>query len=199
MADDVRVSRLVDPTEEPCTLSEVKTAIRVDHDEEDALISSYISAARGNLEQLTQRSFMDQTWILSAQKWPGRDVELPYGPVQSVSSVKYYDADEVQQTLDSSLYQVDLDSDLCRIRPTPDDTWPTIYPGRYDAIEITYVTGYGGGSSGSNDVPSQLKVAIYLLVGHYYRNREAVVFASANELPMGVKALIAPFVVTWSL
>lgn len=41
--------------------------------------------------------------------------------------------------------------------------------------------------------PADILQAVRLLVGHYYANREAVVVGQASELPLGVKALLAPW------
>ncbi len=40
-----------------------------------------------------------------------------------------------------------------------------------------------------------IKLAMMLLVGHYYLNREATTEASLRQIPLGVKALIGPYVV----
>lgn len=42
-------------------------------------------------------------------------------------------------------------------------------------------------------VPEDLKVAIKLIVGHLYMNREAVTDVSMEELPLGITALLAPY------
>ncbi|MGJ5817043.1 head-tail connector protein [Paludibaculum fermentans] len=47
---------------------------------------------------------------------------------------------------------------------------------------------------GVNPVPADLQAAMLLTVGHLYSNRESVVAGQLYELPMGVKALLAPFV-----
>ena len=45
----------------------------------------------------------------------------------------------------------------------------------------------------SADVPGPLKLAIKLLVGHFYENREATTMLKIDELPLGIKALIEPY------
>ena len=42
-------------------------------------------------------------------------------------------------------------------------------------------------------MPAALMQALLLMVGHFYRNREAVVFGSANALPFGYDFLISQY------
>lgn len=48
---------------------------------------------------------------------------------------------------------------------------------------------------GVNPVPADLQAAMLLTIGHLYANRESVSGQQLYEIPMGVKALLAPFVV----
>ena len=57
-------------------------------------------------------------------------------------------------------------------------------------VKITITAGFGA----ADDVDEGLKVAIKMLVGHWYDNRETVVMGmSAIELPMAVSALLARY------
>ncbi|MFC5386578.1 head-tail connector protein [Aquamicrobium segne] len=49
------------------------------------------------------------------------------------------------------------------------------------------------GPPSTSTVPDPLKVAILLLVGHWYQNREATSSAGMASLPFAVEALIAPY------
>jgi hypothetical protein len=50
---------------------------------------------------------------------------------------------------------------------------------------VRYRAGYAG------DIPSGIRVAILLMIGHWYANREAVVVGTiTSELPMAVDRLL---------
>lgn len=192
----------------PLTLEEAKLHLRVDGTEEDEQILSYIFAATeyvqtGSNRQLIQATYVytlpsieiegarqrswvpGYEWLLNAITLSGSraTIPLPKPPLVSVASVEYYDADDELQELDEASYRV-----------LPDDTQPgllviTDIPSmalREDALKITYVAGYGY----QEDVPESLKVAIRMLIGEFYRRREASTDAAAAVLPIGVDRLI---------
>ena len=76
------------PAAEPVTLAEAKAWLRVDTgDDDDALITSLISAARARAEWHTGRAFVTQGWTLWLDCWPsGACAEIPLPPLQGVQS-----------------------------------------------------------------------------------------------------------------
>ena len=152
--------------EEPVSLEEAKLHLRVSHSTEDALISSLITAARQYVEGLTSRAIVNTTFVWSVDRFPSTGVMvLPRSSVISVTSVKYYDDNGVQQTWDSSLYEVKA-GDGGYIFPSPPNDWPSIQD-RPGAVEVEYVAGYSDG------VPESLRSAILLYLGFLYANRES--------------------------
>lgn len=152
----MNLTQIIAPQSEPLTLDEARSACRVPDDigETDPEIDLAIASARWMAENITGRQLITATWKLSLDKFPPyhrtrferhKDtIELPRPPCQSVTSVTYYDADDVQQTLSTSLYEVDYGTEPARLRPVDGETWPDTYP-RLNAVEITYVAGYGDG------------------------------------------------------
>ena len=175
------------PASEPVSLAEAKTHLRVDSSAEDDLINSLISAARQWAEKYTNRSFITQTWELYLDDLY-ECIELQYGAVQSVTSVKYYDTDNSLQTLSSDNYDTDLISLPARITRAYNVTYPNTY-NRTNAVIIEFTAGYGDAS----DVPDSIKSAILLLVGHLYENRENVVWGQVKSLPQGTEFLLNPY------
>ena len=174
------------PAVEPILPSDLKLHMRVDSEEENTLILAYIRAARIYLEDAKNQQFITATWEYRCEEFPDEFV-LNRSPLQSVTSIKYYDTDDVLQTLDSSLYEVDTYSVPGRVRPADGETWPVV-DDRYNAITVTFVAGYG--TSGS-DVPEPTRHAIRLLAAHWFENREATtVNARIDEIPIGVRALM---------
>jgi hypothetical protein len=73
------------PGEEPVSLAEAKAWCRIDSTDEDALLAALIAAARLQVEGLTGRALVTQTWRLTTCP-RGLAVELPVIPVQVLSA-----------------------------------------------------------------------------------------------------------------
>lgn len=160
------------PAGEPVSLDQAKAQVRVDWDDEDDLISSYITAARQYCEDACGRIFMQQTWDLWLQQWPaGNRIFLPYPPLQEVTWVKYTDLNETVNTVDSGLYTVNTAGDLPEVVLLFGQIWPPTVLSPARPINVRFVCGYGIDA----DVPAPIKQAILMLTAHWYTNREAVV------------------------
>lgn len=185
----MRLKLVTPPASEPVSLDEAKAHCRVDISDEDDLFSDdLIPSARQYLEGAMRRAFISQTWRLNLDEWPDCDeIELPYAPLQSVSSVVYLDKNGDSTTWDSANYIVDADSEPGRIVLASGVSWPgeTLYPA--NPIQITFVAGYGD----ATDVPAYVKRAMKLLIGHWYEHREAAIDGSPlREIPLAVDSLI---------
>ena len=154
------------PATEPVTLVEVKAHLRVDFGDDDGLIDSLIQAARELAEVWTWRTFVNTTYTLKLDDFQNEMV-LPRPPLGSVTSITYLDTDGNSQTLATSVYDVDTDSEPGRVTLTLNQTWP-ITQDVIHAVTITFVAGYGAASN----VPETIKSAIKLLVGGMYEHRE---------------------------
>jgi len=182
------------PAVEPILPAEAKLHLRIDGTEEDAYISSLITVARSDVETITRRALITQTWELVMDEWPDKDwFEIPLPPLQSVTSITYKDADGDENTFSTDNYVVDTDSEPGRVRLVDTADWPTddLYP--LSAIRVLFVAGYG---DAGDDVPDPIRQAMYLLIGHYYENREAVINstgANIQILPMGVSNLLQTY------
>lgn len=183
------ITRTVDATAEPVTTSEMKTHLRVDSASEDTYIDTLITAARQRFEDDTSRALITQTWRLSADRFPSGDgsITLPRSPLISVSSIQYYDTSNVSQTMSSSLYQVDTNQEHGRVVPVDAEVWPNTYT-RHSAVNITFTAGYG---ASAGYVPTIIKHAIKILVGHWYLSREPIATGiSITSIPMSYESLV---------
>ena len=165
------------PEEEPLSLPEAKAHLRVDHTDEDDEITSLISLARRKIEHDAMIQLVTATWKLYRDRFPTRHwqhsprvIELTKPPIQSVTSLEYYDPAGDLQTFDPANYYTDLISRPGRITLKNGLVWPTLEIARPNAVIITFVAGYGA----AVDVPEEAKHAMRLLVGHWYEHREAV-------------------------
>jgi len=181
-----------EPAAEPLSLMEVKDNLRLDQDAhtEDNLLNAYIKAARRHAEMvLSWRAFITQTWELWLDAWPDKNyIEIPLPPLQSISSIKYYDTDDTEATFSSSYYFVDTKSEPGRVVLNYGRSWPTTTLRPANGFCITFVAGYG---DSPYDVPEEFRQGLLLIVGHFYEHREEVVAGSVIiEIPLGAKALI---------
>lgn len=150
------------PTSEPVTMQEAKRQLFIaetdtSHDEE---VVHLVQAAREQWEHDTDSSMLTQTLRVTAERLSGREIKLPSRPLQSVTSVTYYDSEDVSQTLATSVYSVDTSSE--RIVLKWNQSWPTLAI-RWDAVTITYVAG----NTNRSAIPSIAKQAMLLLIGYY--------------------------------
>ncbi len=75
------------PAEEPVTLAQAKAWLKVETDDEDALIAALIPAARARAEWHTGRAFVTQHWTLWLDGLGDGYIEIPLAPLVSVESV----------------------------------------------------------------------------------------------------------------
>lgn len=192
------------PTVEPVSLAEARAWLRVDINDEDAAIASLISAARMAVEYATRRALVTQTWRTTLDAWPpdGADAgwsvlatrprnmpfefAAPLAPVQSVSSIRVYDAAGQPQTLAGRTWRLLGAPERARILFSAPPPQPGAAAG---GIEIDIVAGYGDPAN----TPAPLRHAILALVSFWFDNRGDVATTGSNNLPPRVAALIAPY------
>lgn len=178
------------PASEPVTTAEAKSHLRVDDSDSDTLIDTYVAAARAAVEAFTKRALFTQTWVYRIDYAFPTQIRLPIGPVQSISSIVYVADDGTSTTLATSDYRTALNGETGVIEPAWGKTWPSART-VLDAIAVTFIAG----ESDTANIPKAIRHALLMLVAHYYENREAVLVGqSANEIPLGVKNLLMPWV-----
>lgn len=185
--------RTIAPSGTPVSLEEIKAHCRVDGTDSDTVLTGLLNAAVSHLDGysgILGRCMVEQSWRVDLADWPtGGLIRLPFPDVTAITSVKYFDADNVERTVDSASYQRVEDALGSLVRLVDDYSTPSVYDDRLDAVQVTFVAGFGNAAA----VPAALKVAIMLLVSHWNENREAVVAGGVSELPFAVNALVSPF------
>lgn len=182
--------RVTAPAAVPVTLAEAKAHLRVEHEEEDALIAGLVDAATQLLDGLTGtlgRALISQTWALDVTGWRSGGLRLRPGPVRSLESLTIVAPDGSRETVDTAGYRLTAH---CVVPPL--DGAPSL-PSSEHWLELRFVTGYG---DAQEDVPAPVRQAILLLIGAWYENREAAaVGAAAAPLPasIAIEALLAPY------
>jgi len=175
------------PSVEPVTTTDQKNWMRIDTSDEDTLIGSLAAAARAYVEMATSRQCITASWVLKLKNFPAGDIVLPIFPLQSITSIKYYDSNGAEQTWSSALYDVDTAMEPGRVRPVSGADYPSDVRVYTDDIESTFVSGDGDAAS---DVPDGVLSAIKILAANWFENREANTPIGLTPVPMSLESLI---------
>jgi uncharacterized phiE125 gp8 family phage protein len=178
-APDCAWSLTTPPAIEPFTIAEAKAQIRSVQDKEDGLVYSYIKAARHAAEEYLGRGLLTQSWTFASSDFTDV-IPLPMAsPLQSVTSVKYYDANGTQQTLATSGYTVDTISRPGRIAVAANQTWPTLQAFRkVNRVEIVYVVGWTSAAL----IPDSIKQGMRVVIGYVEADRDGMDPAAEQAL-----------------
>lgn len=155
-------------------LTDMKRHLRVDHDDEDLLISGLTDAAVATVEAHIQRLLSPREVVLQLPGLPcGRDpVELPGGAVQSVASVSISGTDFPGC--------IAFGSSPALLIPPSD--WPVVEAGGYP-VTITYTAGYAS-------APADLVVAVKMICASLYENRQNSSPGSMSPVPVSAEYLM---------
>lgn len=169
------------PGDLPVSLDLAKMHLRIDHDDDDVLISSLINTAVDHLDGWTGvlgRCLVEQAWRQDFDAL-ARCLPLPLGPVIEIVSVDYVDANGSEQTMDPGDYLLRTDAGGRSVIELK--LWPSSR-----SASVTYKAGF-------STVPAAITTAILMLVAHWYANREATVPGDIAIMPMAVDSLLAPY------
>lgn len=161
--------------------ADAKAMLLIDHSADHALITSLVAAATLEVQNAAGRALVTQTLQVALDEWPADGVvRLPHPPLQSVVSVKYFDADNVEQTIDSADYIVIDDVTPGVIMPAAGASWPTdlrsVWP-----IRVRYIAGYGDATAVAASAQGDLVQLVKALVAVDYENREALSSQAATQ------------------
>ncbi len=157
------------PAVEPVSLAELKEFLRVDTGDtsQDNVIATLGMAARGWAETYTRRRFVQQTWRVLMDFFPGYyarvlgqpgssavlsgpallagirfAIVLDYPPVQSIVQFQYQNANGVVTMLNPATdYVEDLQSNPARLTPPFGAMWPVARV-VLNAVQVDYTVGY---------------------------------------------------------
>lgn len=210
------------PATLPVGLDDVKTFLRVDGTTEDDLINSLIKAATQRLEKETNRKFVTQTWDVFYDAfgaipdneiwWDGsregaesmlykscRSLDMPFGPLQSVTYLKVFNDDDTEETFDSSNYQVDTAGNKGAVALRYGASWPANVLRPKNGIVVRGVFGFGlgyievdPGEDTPSTIPIDIQTAIKIMVAKLYENRGDAV-DTGFSIPATALAILGPY------
>ncbi|RVL53950.1 head-tail connector protein [Sinorhizobium meliloti] len=175
------------PATRPVSLEEAKVQCRIDVSEaiENAIIEGYIDAATQQLEKILDLALVTQTWEQDFATLC-RQLRLPKAPVSGTPTVKYYNAQNVEQTFAPANYRVLTDLEGTYLSIPPEVDVPETFA-RPDAVTVQFTAG-----APADEIPASLKTAILLHVAFLYQFRESSLDASVT--PTGAyESLVWPF------
>lgn len=132
-----------------------KDCLRVDGSDNDAQIRSLILGIAMAAEHETGRAFIYQDWRVTLDGFPD-SIRLERAPLAQVLSVRYYDADNVLQTLHPADYEVDNVTEPGYVVPAVGKAWPSTF-NRINAVMVDYRCGYGADHTA---VPENIKAYV---------------------------------------
>ena len=151
----------IPPAQEPVTLEEIKTYLKLSSEQEDDYIRSLIASARAYVEGVTNRALLKQKWLMRMKppyprssplityKTENLEIDLPHPPLLEVESVKVreenvpFHVEENKILLSPSLWNKE--------------------------IVITYWAGYGETQA---SLPPDLKMAVLMATRFFYDNQK---------------------------
>ncbi|MDP3372563.1 MAG: head-tail connector protein [Candidatus Paracaedibacteraceae bacterium] len=159
---------------EPISLTEVKSHLRLDTDDEDDLLNGLIVAATNLVEEYLGKTLIKKTWRIEE---PGdnvnglQEVVLPRGPLLKVLMVQRVMPNETYTNI--------------RFVVKNHFSRPIVVFKSELPVSIVYEAGYG---YYPKDVPAPIRHALFALVAHLYENRNGQL--KMSEL---VKTLLIPY------
>lgn len=119
----------------------------------------------------------------------GYGFQLPFVPLASVDSIQYIDPAGVLQTMSTSDYKVDADSEPARVLPAYGKAWPSTRQ-EINAVKLTFTVGYGD----KTKVPEGINAAIIMYCKAHYEATFDDGLAREYERRMeAVKAMLTPY------
>lgn len=159
------------PTTQPVTVTEVKQHARMSQDNDDASFQRFIRAATEQAEETLNRGLMTQTWQMTLDWWYDVMYLPRASPLQSITTIQYYDTNGTLQTLATSVYDTDAVSRPARIVLKPNQVWPALQSTRFTPrVIVTYVIGW----TSADLVPERIKQGIRMYVAYLDLDREGL-------------------------
>lgn len=182
----LRAVRVSPPVTFPVSVAEARDHCRVTDNGEDALLQSYVEAATAHLDGISGvlgRCIVDQVWRQDFHDWSS--LRLPFPDVKAVAVV-WRDAIGTPTTVASGDYWLEVTDAGTILRFVSGWVSPSLPSNVAAPISVTFTAGYG------SFVPPGIKLAILLMVAHWYSNREGVITGvTSKPIEFALESLIS--------
>ena len=195
------VSVITAPASFVVTTADMEAFLSLSAGQDTALLQAFIEAAYDVVRKYCKRSIFTETLEMRMDGFPGYDwerldrmgagvhvvsvpyltnhdgrmIDLPFGPVASITSITTWGRDNVSAVFDTASYQVDAS----RVYLNESASWPQNLRNR-DAVAVRYV-------SGEASPPKAMLHAIKVHVAAMYECREGC------DMPAACKAILGPY------
>lgn len=159
------------PSVEPVTIEDLKAHSRITADAEDGLLERLLLTARQVYEKQQSRALLTQTWDWSLDCFPRGSLvlQVPLSPLQSVTSITYYDPENTPTVWPSTEYVVDTAGG--RIAIPIWGSWPTAQLRSVNGVVVRFVAGYATVPL-LQDAEADVQAELLELAALLYENRE---------------------------
>lgn len=190
----LQLTKTTPPTTLAVTVADAKRHLNIEVTESyyDSSIEGYLRAAQEYVEESTNLTLFDTNFTAKWSSFPEHStdpIKLPAWPLSSIGSIEYRDELGTSVAIDENTeIQFSATSVPAIILPLPESEWPQTQCGRIDAVTVGFTAGYGATAA---MIPHRVKQAIQLLVGHWFKHREAVVTGTiSKEIEIAVQSLL---------
>lgn len=181
--------------EQPVTLAEAKKQVELAgaityHDDQ---LERLIKAATQLAEERTHRQILTATYDWTLDKFPaaGEAINVPYPPLQSVTSITYTDTAGDSQTLAATVYKVIVNTQPGRIVLKRNQSWPSVYD-EAGSVTIRFVAGYADTADELAAAEELLKAGVLLAVQAYWMRDHQQPFDRHLKAALDLFELYAP-------
>lgn len=186
----------------PITLADVKDSLRCEDAADDDLLTGLLTAAVAYVQDVTSTIFAastvtsryasfpqaSQALAVTPEYTPGQSFYMPTEDPSGLAYPSKIDNAIVALSLTDGDFGLAVVNNYVLLLP-PAAGWPVDNYDTESPIGLTTVID-NTPSSSTSSATKQLIVAVKMLVGHWYANREAVSDARLAEVPMGVQMLL---------
>lgn len=159
-----------------------------DDGSQDAVLELYLRAAMAAIEARLGRVLLARSFMWTLERWrEATSQPLPVAPVRSIESVTLTDAEGVETALDPVAWSLVRDAQRPRLVGRFGRSLPRIPRGGSATVRLA--AGFG---ESWDDVPADLRQAVFLLAGHYYESRTEM-GGRTGAMPFGVLVLIEAY------
>lgn len=194
MDDVVRVSPPLSMDQKTAVVgvAETRRHLRISSTDEDRLLAEDIEAAYDFLSGpdgwLGRACLLEEEWIAYFPSAPNRIFEIPMRPLVTLTGIGWLQPDGSYVDVEGANYYV-TGGAFSVVQRAPASWWPYSGMPQQRAYQVRFRAGWG---TTKESIPSTIRKAIRMLVGHWYNQRETTGSegrTAGREVEYGLKKL----------